>query len=175
MKSIKLVQAGITELETDAVVNAANEGLWQGSGVCGAIFAAAGAGDLQRACREIGGCETGGAVVTPAFALRAKYIIHAVGPVWMGGVNGEEQLLRKAYRSALALAEEKHCRSVAFPLISAGIFGMPQELAWTVALSACLDFQRENPKSETEIIFAIPSAETLHNGERILSDLCAGN
>ena len=93
MNSIGIIKTGITELDTDAIVNAANEGLWAGSGVCGAVFAAAGHFKLQAACSEIGHCDTGSAVITPGFGLKAKYIIHAVGPVWRGGSRNEPQLL----------------------------------------------------------------------------------
>ncbi|MDR1086418.1 MAG: macro domain-containing protein [Deltaproteobacteria bacterium] len=123
----------LTRMTAEAVVNAANSALAQGGGVCGAIFAAAGAQKLTQACRAIGGCPAGQAVITPGFNLPAKYIIHTVGPVWSGGSRGEEELLAACYRSSLALAREKGLKSIAFPLISAGIYGYPKEEAEKVA------------------------------------------
>ena len=166
---IEIVPCGITELHTEAVVNAANEGLWEGSGVCGAIFRAAGSEELARACDAIGHCDTGSAVITPAFALKdAKYIIHAVGPRWHGGDMGEEELLCGAYRSALRLAKENRCASIGFPLISAGIFGCPVEMAWKAALKACRDFLAEEPDCGLLIRFGIPSEENRRIGEEAL-------
>ncbi len=127
--AFEIIYGDITKMEADAIVNAANPGLKMGGGVCGAIFAAAGADELQRECDAIGGCETGEAVITNAFGLRAKYIIHVVGPVWQGGANKEKELLKSCYRKALSLAAEHKCESVAFPLISSGIYGYPRELA----------------------------------------------
>lgn len=129
-------QNDITTLCVDAIVNAANTSLGQGGGVCGAIFAAAGPEQLQKACNAIGGCPVGGAVITPGFRLPARHVIHAVGPVWQGGGAGEEALLAAAYRSSLALAAEKGLGSVAFPLISSGIYGYPRAEAIRVALGA---------------------------------------
>ena len=114
----------ITALDTDAIVNAANESLAPGGGVCGAIHRAAGP-ELARACAAIGHCPTGEARITPGFRLPAGYVIHAVGPVWRGGGEGEAELLASAYRSALRLAEEHGLRSIAFPAISTGIYGYP--------------------------------------------------
>lgn len=131
-----LVRGDISRVKADAIVNAANNGLRQGSGVCGAIFAAAGEEELRRACKEIGHCDTGKSVLTPAFRLNARYIIHTVGPVWVDGAQGEEQLLRSAYESALTLAAEHGCESIAFPLISAGVYGYPREAALQIALES---------------------------------------
>ena len=130
MGNISIVKKGITRLETDAIVNAANEGLWAGGGVCGAIFAEAGYEELQDACDKIGHCDTGKAVITPGFKLPAKYIIHAVGPVWNGGSHNEPELLYGAYKESLLRAKENDCHSIGFPLISAGIFGYPKDKAW---------------------------------------------
>jgi O-acetyl-ADP-ribose deacetylase (regulator of RNase III) len=127
--------ADITTLATDAIVNAANESLAPGGGVCGAIHHAAGP-ELARACAAIGRCPTGEARITPGFRLPAKFVIHAVGPMWRGGELGEAELLALAYRSSLALAEENGLRSIAFPAISTGIYGYPLELATPVAVSA---------------------------------------
>ena len=116
---ITIKQISITELSTDAIVNAANEHLQAGGGVCGAIFSAAGYDELQAACDVIKHCDTGSAVITSGFDLKAKYIIHAVGPIWRGGQNGEPQALYNAYKRSLELAIENGCRSIGFPLISA--------------------------------------------------------
>lgn len=119
---------------TDAIVNAANSGLSRGGGVCGAIFAAAGPG-LADACAAIGGCPTGDARATPGFALAARWIIHAVGPVWHGGDRQEPELLASAYRRSLNVADEVGARSVAFPAISTGIFGYPLGPATEIAVA----------------------------------------
>jgi O-acetyl-ADP-ribose deacetylase len=125
----------ITTLDTDAIVNAANEALAPGGGVCGAIHRAAGP-ELARACAAVGRCPTGEARITPGFRLPAKYVIHAVGPIWRGGGEGEAQLLASAYRSALRLAAEHGLRSVAFPAISTGIYGYPLAQATSIAVSS---------------------------------------
>ena len=126
MSSIDIRIIGITDLDTDCIVNAANSHLAAGSGVCGAIFEAAGYQKLQDACNKIGHCPTGGAVITPGFALNAKYIVHAVGPVWHDGNHREPQDLYRCYRESLNRAKENDCHSIGFPLISAGIFGYPE-------------------------------------------------
>ena len=123
MSTIEIRKISITDLNTDAIVNAANEGLWAGGGVCGAIFKAAGYQQLQAACDKIGHCNTGSAVITPGYHLKAKYIIHAVGPRWKDGKHKEPEQLYGAYYRSLELAAENKCRSIGFPLISAGIFG----------------------------------------------------
>ena len=130
--SVRLVD--ITTLDTDAIVNAANELLAPGGGVCGAIHRAAGP-ELARACARIGRCPTGEARLTPGFRLPARYVIHAVGPVWRGGGEGEAALLASAYRSALRLARDHGLRSVAFPAISTGIYDYPLDQATGVAVS----------------------------------------
>ena len=123
----------ITTLDTDAIVNAANQGLAPGGGVCGAIHRAAGP-DLERACSALGGCPTGEARLTPGFRLPARFVIHAVGPVWRGGGEGEAELLASAYRSSMRLAARHHVRSIAFPAISTGIYGYPLEPATAIAV-----------------------------------------
>ena len=122
----QIVRNDITKMSVDAVVNAANPALQQGGGVCGAIFAAAGPKQLQAACDAIGRCETGEAVITSGYGLPARYIIHTAGPIWQGGNAGEERLLKSCYLSSLRLAERHGCESVAFPLISSGIYGYPR-------------------------------------------------
>ena len=142
MSHIEIKKISITDLATDAIVNAANEGLWAGGGVCGVIFRAAGHHKLQESCDAIGHCDTGSAVITPGFNLKAKYIIHAVGPRWAGGSHGEPELLSGAYQRSLELAMENGCHSIGFPLISAGIFGYPLNGAWQQALQACAEIGR---------------------------------
>lgn len=168
MSEIRIQKISITKLSADAVVNAANEGLREGGGVCGAIFREAGREELTKACRAIGGCRTGNAVITPGFHLCTKYIIHAVGPVWHGGNQKEPELLYSAYLRSLLVAKENECHSIGFPLISAGIFGYPKEQAWEKAIQACRDFIRSNPDYPMEIIFAVRDERILQMGERIL-------
>lgn len=137
-----LTRDDVSRVDAEAVANAANEHLSVGGGVCGAIFEAAGRRELESACKQLGGCPTGSAVVTPGFGLKARWIIHAVGPIWRGGSWGEDALLRSAYRSALERASELGVRSVALPLISTGIFGFPIDRALAIAtseISAFLD------------------------------------
>jgi O-acetyl-ADP-ribose deacetylase (regulator of RNase III) len=124
----------ITTLDTDAIVNAANGSLAPGGGVCGAIHRAAGP-ELARACSELGGCPTGEARLTAGYGLPARFVIHAVGPVWRGGGAGEAELLASAYRSAMQLATERGLHSIAFPAISTGIYGYPLDLATSIAVS----------------------------------------
>ena len=130
-----IVHRDITQMATDAIVNAGNSALRQGGGVCGAIFAAAGARELAAACDKIGHCAVGEAVATDGFRLPAKYILHTVGPLWRGGDSGEEELLRSCYRNCLRLADSMRLKSIAFPLISSGIFGYPKDQAFSVAMS----------------------------------------
>jgi O-acetyl-ADP-ribose deacetylase (regulator of RNase III) len=132
----EIVRNDITKMKVDAIVNAANSRLQQGGGVCGAIFAAAGAEKLQLECDRIGFCQVGSAVITGGYELYAKHIIHAVGPVWQGGDHNEKELLASCYKSALELALSNNCASIAFPLISSGIFGYPKDQALQVAISA---------------------------------------
>ncbi|BES64782.1 macro domain-containing protein [Gottschalkiaceae bacterium SANA] len=138
--SFEIVCGDITKIQVDAIVNAANADLQRGGGVCGAIFSAVGAQELQAECNQIGHCDTGQAVITKAYKLPVQYIIHTVGPVWHGGDSNEETLLYNCYMNSLKLAKKNNCRSIAFPLISSGIYGYPKEEARAVAESAILDF-----------------------------------
>jgi len=138
--TMQIVRNDITKMDVDAVVNASNTLLKKGGGVSGAIFAAAGARELQAECDALGGCSPGGAVITSGFGLPARYIIHTAGPVWEGGDKGEDVILRNCYTSSLNLALENGCGSVAFPLISSGIYGYPKDKALQAAISAIGEF-----------------------------------
>jgi O-acetyl-ADP-ribose deacetylase len=137
---LEIVRNDLTKMDVDVIVNAANSALQMGGGVCGAIFNAAGATELQSACDEIGGCPVGEAVMTDGFQLPAKNIIHTVGPIWKGGAANEEMLLRNCYRNTLALAVAEGFESIAFPLISSGIYGYPREQAFQIAMSTISEF-----------------------------------
>ena len=138
--SLTFVVGDLTAQDVDAIVNAANEQLAPGGGVCGAIRRAGGDEIFEEAAR-LGGCATGDAKATGAGRLPARYVIHAVGPVWAGGGAGEEELLASAYRRSLEVAEELGCRTVAFPASSTGIYGYPLELAAPVAVAAVRPFE----------------------------------
>jgi O-acetyl-ADP-ribose deacetylase (regulator of RNase III) len=163
--TLEAVHGDITRETTDAIVNAANTGLARGGGVCGAIFAAAGPG-LTEACAALGGCPTGDARATPGFALPARFIVHAVGPVWHGGDRGEPELLASAYRRALEVAGEVGAASIAFPAISTGIFGYPLEPATAIAVHTA----RETAVDSLELVrFVCFDAATLAAYERELA------
>lgn len=161
---LSIVRDDIAHVKADAIVNAANEMLRQGGGVCGAIFVAAGARKMQKACDRIGHCETGSAVATPAFALPARYVIHAVGPIWHGGSQGERELLASCYRSSLELAVSLRCRSIAFPLISAGIFGYPRREALDVAQD---EIRRFLDQHEMDVILVLYDKDTMQLADNL--------
>lgn len=142
--SLEIISQDITSLKVDAIVNAANKELQMGGGVCGAIFRAAGASKLEEACRDLAPIITGEAVITPGFSLPAKYIIHTAGPVYKDGNSGEKNQLRAAYLNSLELAREQNVKSIAFPLISSGIYGYPKDQAKEVAISAIEEFLAHN-------------------------------
>ena len=137
---MKIIRNDITKMLVDAIVNAANVTLKMGGGVCGAIFSAAGAGKLQKECDSIGKCNVGEAVITSGYDLQAKFIIHTVGPIWYGGSAGEANLLHNCYTNSLMLALQHKCKSIAFPLISSGIYGYPKDQALGIAISAIGEF-----------------------------------
>ena len=139
-----LIRNDITKVQADAIVNTANTKLLEGSGVSRAIYLAAGEEKLQKACRRIGRCDPGKAVITKGFGLPARYIIHAVGPVWQDGASGEEEILYSAYMESMKLAKRRRLTSIAFPLISSGYYGYPKERALKTAVSAIRDFLKEH-------------------------------
>jgi O-acetyl-ADP-ribose deacetylase (regulator of RNase III) len=157
---IRLVQADITRLDVDAIVNAANESLLGGGGVDGAIHRAAGPGLLTE-CRAIGGCKTGHAKITRGHRLAARHVIHTVGPVWDGGGYGEAELLRSCYEQSLRLAAESGIKSIAFPCISTGIYGYPPADACEVAISTALQWLSTNnlPEIVTFCCFDLASVD----------------
>ena len=134
------VRDNIVHMKTDAIVNAADSSLRPGGGVCGSIFDRAGYDKMEKACQKIGGCAVGNAVMTPGFSLPAKYVIHAVGPVWQGGSQNEEAQLRSCYIKSLNLAKKHWLKSIAFPLISSGSCGYPKDAALQIAISAISSF-----------------------------------
>ena len=155
---LRVVRGDITALDVDAIVNAANSGLRGGGGVDGAIHRAAGP-ELLDACRLIGGCPTGEVRVTPGFRLKAKDVIHAVGPIWQGGNHGEPALLASAYREAMRAAEVLGARDVAFPAISTGVYGYPLEAATEIAIATVSDFLRDHDTPQC-VVFCCFDART---------------
>ena len=151
--SFTVIHGDITTMATDAIVNAANSRLAPGGGVCGAIFSASDYHKLDLACRKIGHCPVGQAVITPSFGMPAKYIVHAVGPIWQGGQQNEAKLLRDCYTSSLNRAKQHGCTSIAFPLISAGIYGYPKEEALRVAVDAIRAFLDDNEMTVYLVLF----------------------
>lgn len=162
---IQIVRNDITKMRVDAIVNAANQRLRSGGGVCGAIHRAAGP-ELEAQCATLGDCQTGEAKITGGYRLPSRYVIHTVGPVWRGGSFGERELLASCYTNSLALAQERGCESVAFPLISSGIFGYPKDQAMQTAIDAISSFLL---KSETDMMvyLVVFGRDSVQIGEKL--------
>jgi O-acetyl-ADP-ribose deacetylase (regulator of RNase III) len=160
---VRALQANITTLAVDAIVNAANSSLLGGGGVDGAIHRAAGP-ELVHECRLLGGCKTGEAKITRGYRLPAKFVIHTVGPVWQGGAHGEPELLASCYRQSIALARGRALGSLAFPCISTGVYGYPLAAAAEIAVATV----REHSAPGLEVLFCCFSAEALAVYERLL-------
>ncbi len=161
---LELAEGDITKEETEAIVNAANSGLRGGGGVDGAIHRAGGPAIMEE-CRKIGGCPTGQAVITTGGRLKARYVIHAVGPIYRGGTHGEAELLASAYRNSLKIASEKGIRSISFPSLSTGAYGYPIKEASRIALSTIIQYLKEHPEIELVrfVLFGIPAYEAYEN------------
>ncbi len=158
-------QGDITVYRTDAIVNAANASLSGGGGVDGAIHRAAGP-QLLATCRSLGGCETGSAVITPGFQLPARFVIHAVGPVWRGGVAGEAESLAACYRTSIRIAVEHGLTSVAFPAISCGVYGYPLDAAAMLAIRELSVGEREHPSLELYMVCSGPEVYQAFNSAK---------
>lgn len=154
---IEIHAGDITKLDVDAIVNAANAQLRPGGGVCGAIHRAAGR-NLREACAKIGGCKTGDAVHTEGYDLKAKYVIHTVGPVWHGGRQNEDALLASCYRTALKIARQIGARTVAFPAISTGVYAFPLERATQIAVATVREFLTEDDSID-KVVFCVFGVE----------------
>lgn len=163
-----IVRQDITKMKVDAIVNAANTVLRMGGGVCGAIFKAAGATELQAACDKLAPIQNGDAVITPGFGLPAKFVIHTAGPVYRGGKNDEEEQLRLCYINSLKQAVENKCESIAFPLISSGIYGYPKDAALRVATIAIQDFLGEH---DLEVYLAVFDKAAFDVSEKLLGEV----
>jgi len=160
-KRVELINGDITSLDVDAIVNAANNSLLGGGGVDGAIHYAAGP-ELLTECEQLNGCETGQSKITKGYRLKAKHIVHTVGPVWYGGYRDEPELLASCYQTCLAIAKEKKIKTIAFPGISTGIYGFPKDLAALIAVNETKRFLNKNsfPEKVIFVTFGDDSYET---------------
>lgn len=165
---LEIIRNDITKMSVDAIVNAANVKLEIGGGVCGAIFSAAGAEKLTEECSGIGRCDVGEAVITKGYGLAAKYIIHTVGPIWQGGNADEAQLLRNCYINSLKLGLEYKCKSIAFPLISSGIYGYPKDKALRIAISTIGEFLMEH---EMQIYLVVYDKNAIRLSEKLFTGI----
>ena len=164
----QIIRDDITRLNTDAIVNAANSRLLAGGGVCGAIFSAAGAEELQRECNKTGYCGIGEAVITKGFGLKAKYIIHTVGPIYGHDPKNEENQLYSCYKSSLELAKKKGINSIAFPIISSGIYGYPKTEAIKIATRAIKDYLEDN---DMEVCLVVYDQKAFQISEKLFNDV----
>ncbi len=167
--TLELVQGDITKQDVDAIVNAANSSLLGGGGVDGAIHRAAGP-ELLAKCRTLGGCETGSAKITRGYKLKARHVIHAVGPIYRDGKQGEPALLASAYRTSLELASQHHCASIAFPAISTGAYGYPMEDAARIAFRTIIEYLEQHPEIKL-VRLVIYDARALAIHERVLEQV----
>ncbi len=167
---LDIIVADITTLDVDAIVNAANRSLLGGGGVDGAIHRAAGP-ELYEACKALDGCETGSAKITPGFGLKARFVIHAVGPVWRGGGHDEEALLASCYRTALDLAAAHKLASIAYPAISTGVFRFPPDLAARIAVGTVASEIAAHARGLQRVIFCCFSAESAEHHKDAFGEL----
>ena len=165
---VEIVEGDITQLDVDAIVNAANETLLGGGGVDGAIHRAAGP-ELLVECRTLGGCPTGQAKITGGYRLRARHVIHTVGPVWRGGANDEAALLASCYGESLAVADANGLRSIAFPAISTGVYGYPWEPATAIAIGQVASYLNTGAGSVNRIVFCCFGRQMLDLYRRVLT------
>jgi O-acetyl-ADP-ribose deacetylase (regulator of RNase III) len=167
---LEICVADITTLEVDAIVNAANRSLLGGGGVDGAIHRAAGP-QLLAECRKLGGCDTGSAKITGGHRLKAKHVIHAVGPVWSGGKKGEDDLLASCYRTALSLAAEHELTSIAFPAISTGVYAFPPDRAARIAVGTVAAEMAHAPRGITRVVFCCFSQDSANRHRDAFGEL----